>query len=120
MYFFASGAVDGFSRCAMWLKCSNNDRGNTACDFFKEAINKCISPLQVRGDKGSKNRIIAKYMVMVRNGLCRGHIGGRSTNINRIERFWRECNVNVMIHFKNKFERLECLRHIDPDDNSDL
>ena len=116
----ASGADDGHGRYLTWLKWSSNDRGNTSCYFIEESISKCIAPLQVRDDKGSNNRLIAKHVVMVRNGICRRCIGGRSTNNTQIERFWRECNVNVMIHFRNKFERLESLGHIDPDHSTDL
>ena len=63
----ASVAVGGFSRCIMCPKCSNNYRGNAAYDLRKEVINKRIAPLQVRSDKESENRIVSKYMVIVRN-----------------------------------------------------
>ena len=43
--FSVSGAADGCSLCIMWLKCSNNSRGNDAYHFFTEAINKCVTPL---------------------------------------------------------------------------
>ena len=46
---------------------------------------------------------------MVRNGLCTGNIS-----------LWRDCNANVMIYFKNKFERLESLGQLDPDDSTCL
>ena len=59
-------------------------------------------------------------MMIVHNGIERGHIGDRSTHNTRIELFLRECNVNEMIHFKNKFERLESLGQINPDGNTDL
>ena len=75
--FFASGSIYKFSRRMMWIKCSNNNRGNTACGFFKEGINKHAAPLQVRGDKGSEDQLVSKNMAMVRNGLCRGCTGDR-------------------------------------------
>ena len=59
-------------------------------------------------------------MVMVRNGICRGQMSERSTHNIHIERFWREHNVDAMIHFKRKLERLEHLGHVDPDGNTDL
>ena len=76
---------------------------------FEDGIIKCITPLQIRGDKGSENRLITKHMVIVLNGLYRGFTGGRSTRNARIEHFWIECNVNATINFKNKYERLESL-----------
>ena len=68
--FVVSSAGNGHSHRIMWLKCSNNDRGNTSCDFLKEAINEHIAPLKVRGNKGSENRLIEKCMVMVLNTQC--------------------------------------------------
>ena len=118
--FSVSGAVDGFIRCIIWLKCSNNNRGNISHDLFKESINKNFTPLQVIGDNGSENTLIAKHMLMVRNTQCRGCIGGRSTHKTRIECFWREFNVNVMINFNIVFERLESLGHQDTDNSTDL
>ena len=59
-------------------------------------------------------------MVIVHNTQCRGNVGGRSTQNTRIDRFWREHNVNVMIHFRDKFRRLEALGHLESDDNTDL
>ena len=69
-----SGAVDGFSRYIMWIKYSNNNRVNTSYDLLKEAIDEKAAPLQVRGDKGSENRLMAKHMVIARNAKFRGHI----------------------------------------------
>ena len=93
-----SGSVDGFSHCIMWLKCSNNNRGNTSFDLFKEASNKCVTSLQFRGDKGSKNMLIAKHILMVHNTKHGGCVGSIFAHNTRIERFWREHNVNVVIH----------------------
>ena len=51
--------------------------------FFKEAISKYVTPLQVRGNDGSKNRLISKHVVVVRNTQFQGCIGGRSTHKKR-------------------------------------
>ena len=104
----------------MWLKFSNNNRGNTSYELLKEAIDDHIDPLQVRGEKGSENRLIAKNTVMVRNAQFKGHVGGRSTWNTRIEYFWRENNVNEMVHFRDVFRKLEALRHLDSDYNTDI
>ena len=118
--FVVSSAVDGFSRCVMWIKCYNNNRGNTAHDLHKGAVNKNITPLQVRGGKGLENRLIAKYVVIVCNVWHRGCIGGKSTQKTRIDRFWRKHNDNVMIRFRDMFERLESLGCLDTDSITDL
>ena len=73
----------------MWLKYSNNNRGNNAYDFFKEVVDKNVTPLQVRGNKGSENILIAKHMVMLCNAQQRGCVGCKFTHDTRIERFWR-------------------------------
>ena len=78
--FAVSGAVDEFSHFIMWLKCSNNNRGNTSYNFLKNVIGENETPLQVRGDKESEDIIISKHMVLVRNKQCRGCIGDRSTH----------------------------------------
>ena len=117
---FESGAVDGCGHRVMWLKFSNNNRGNTSRDLIKEAISTCITPLKVRGDKRSENLLISKHLVMLSNRLYRGCAGGRSTHNTRIESFWREHNASVMNCFRNNFERLEDLGQLDLDDNVDL
>ena len=90
----------------MWLKCSNNNKGIDAHESFKECINKFVTPLQVRCNKGLENRLITKYIAMLRSTHFKGHIGGRSRHNTRIECFWREHNVNVMIHFRKVLETL--------------
>ena len=57
---------------------------------------------------------------MVQNTQHRGYIGSRSTYNTRIQRFWREHNVNVMIHFRDKYPRLEALLNLDSDDKTGL
>ena len=57
---------------------------------------------------------------MLRAAQCEGCIGSRSAHNCRIEHFWREHNVKVMIHFKKVFEKLEYLGHLDTYDNTDL
>ena len=103
----ASGDVDVHSRCIMWFKCSGNNKWITTYELFKEAISKFITPLQVRGDKGSENRLIANHMLRIT--YYKGHIGGRSTHNTRIERFGREHNVNAMIRFRDEFQKKVCL-----------
>ena len=57
---------------------------------------------------------------MVRNTQHRGRVGRKSTHNTRIERFWREYNVNVMINSKYVFEILDSLGHKATDDSTDL
>ena len=92
----------------------------TACRLFKETITNHTAPLQVRGDKGSENVIIAKRVVMLRNTQHKCYLGGRSTHNTRIKRFWREHNTNFMVHFRDEFKRLDNLGVLDTDDNTGM
>ena len=60
-----SWAVDGHSRCIMWLKWSRNKKGKTAHRLLKEDITMHIDPLQDRGDKVSKNKNATKHVVIL-------------------------------------------------------
>ena len=48
-----SGAADGSSRCAMWLKFSSNNKEVTTHTLLKEAITNNVALLQAHVDKGS-------------------------------------------------------------------
>ena len=64
--------------------------------------------------------LITKNIVLVCNVHQRGFVVGRSTYNTRIEYFWREHNVDVIIHFRDMIERLESLGHMHTDDKTDL
>ena len=118
--FSVSSAVDGFIHCIVWLICPNNNRGIPSHNLFKEAIDENVISFQVRGDDGSENRLIAKYMVMVCSTQCRGHIGHRHTHNEMIDHFWRELNASFVTRLKSTLERLESLGHKGTDDGVDL
>ena len=85
--FAMSGMVDGYSRLIMWIKVNNNNRAQTTCNIFKNIMQNNTTPLQVAGDCGAENRLIAKHMILLRSKEpCKGHIGGKSTCNTRIER----------------------------------
>ena len=88
-------------------------------NFFKESINKLVAPLQARDDKVSENRLIAKHMEILRSTHHKGQIGYRSKHDTRIGRFWRNCDVSIMIHFRNEFQNLHALGFLETDDNKD-
>ena len=116
--FIASSAADGCVHCIMWLKCSSNNKEVTACELFKEAINKFVVPLQAWGNNESGDRLIAKCIVISRITNHKGHISGRSAHNTRIECFWGKFNVNVMIHFRDEFQKLETLGFLDANDSA--
>ena len=117
--FVTSGCADGHSRKIVWLKCSNNNLADAACNYFLDAIQKHQCPFQVRGDKGAENRMIAKHVIAIRGEDIRGYTGGRSCHNTRIERFWGECNRNVMGKYAAEFTYLEQLDLLDRHDEND-
>ena len=50
----------------------------------------------------------------------KGYIGRRSTHNIRIESFWREDDMIVMIHFKDEFQKLETLGFLDTDSSTEM
>ena len=85
--FITSGCVDGLSRKIIWLKCADNNRVDTAYNYFLKAIKEYQYPFQVRKDKGIENKMIAKYVITIRGENMQGFIGGKSARNARIKRF---------------------------------
>ena len=74
----------------------------------------------MRSVESSENRMIAKHMILLRDNDPGGYVGGNFKHNTRIERFWCECNANIMQHFRNEFEELEELNLLDTSNNADL
>ena len=111
--------MDGCSIYGMWLKYSNNNKGINVHRLFKEDITNHLTPLQVRGDKWSENRVIAKHKVMLHNIQHKGYIGGRLTHNTRID-FLEGMKHKCYGHFRDEFEKLETFEFLENDDNMDM
>lgn len=57
------GAIDGYSRKVLYLKCSNNNRASTVYDLFLEAVYHYGLPSRVRSDQGTENVLVAQHMI---------------------------------------------------------
>ena len=57
------GAIDGFSRMIIYLKCANNNRSSTVLNIFSEAVYIFGIPRHVRNDRGGENTLVANYMI---------------------------------------------------------
>ena len=108
------GGIDGFSRLAVYLNASTNNRATTVFGCFQEAIQQYNLPSRVRCDLGFENLEVGRYMLEQR-GLNRGSIiTGTSVHNQRIERLWRDVNRIIVSRFLNIFLFLEGEGVLDP------
>ena len=49
------GAIDGFSRCILFLQCSNNNKSSTVLHLFCGGIRQYGLPKRIRCDAGGEN-----------------------------------------------------------------
>ena len=63
--FVIHGAIDGFSRKIMYLKCSTNNMPYTLSSLFITATNHLELSLRLRTNEGDENVDIVRYMFII-------------------------------------------------------
>lgn len=105
--FVIHGAIDGFSRLIVFLKCSTNNRCETVEECFLSAVEQYEWPSRVRTDHGGENTRVWQQMEE-RRGPNRGsYIAGTSVHNQRIERLWRDVFCVVCHIFYYTFQAME-------------
>jgi hypothetical protein len=97
------GGIDGDTRLVFCLRCSNNNRADTALRCFKEGVKEYQLPMRVRVDAGGENVKIAEYMLRKRGLNQRIVLVGTSRFNTRIERLWRDVRTNTIQFYMDLF-----------------
>ena len=105
--FVIHGAIDGFSRLIVFLKCSTNNKSETVKQCFLAATEHFEWPSRVRTDHGGENVKVWELMEE-RRGTNRGsYLAGTSVHNQRIERLWRDVFCAVCHIFYYTFQSME-------------
>ena len=105
--FVTHAGIDGYSRLAVYVHCSTNNKASTVYDHFVKAVRQYGLPSRVRCDQGRENYHVGLHMLRHR-GLDRSSIiVGSSVHNQRIERFWRDMHRCVTRLFYRLFYHLE-------------
>jgi hypothetical protein len=101
------GAIDGYSRLIIYLKCTSNNRATTVYEIFLGAVEKFNLPSRVRSDQGLENVSVAAHMIEKRGSERRSMLTGSSTHNQRIERLWRDMHSSATVLYYKIFYYLE-------------
>lgn len=114
------GAIDGYSRKIMYLKCANNNKASTVVSFFSSAVNLFGMPDKIRSDKGGENTDVWRYMLHYNNMDSSCVVTGSSTHNERIERLWCDVFRCVGQIFYDLLYGLEDDEFLEPLNDTDL
>ena len=114
------GAIDGYSRVVLYLKCTSNNRATTVYELFLVAVQNFNLPSRVRSDQGLENVLVARHMIESRGSERHSMLTGSSTHNQRIERLWRDMHSSVTLLYYRLFYHLEQQDLLDPLNNLHL
>jgi hypothetical protein len=125
----AHAFIDGCSRRLKRARMHNNNRANTVLALFLQAVARYGVPMRMRGDHGTENILVAKWMDEHR--FLGAYIWGRLVEIyrfvsmliksnrsvhnTRIERIWFDFTQGVGAKWKAFFLDLEANDELNPD-----
>ena len=119
--FVVHGCIDGYSRKIIYLRCANNNRSDTLLALFMNGIRENGLPMRVRGDRGGKNVLVARFMLEhpLRDGKA-GFIAGRSVHNQRIERLWQDVFQQCIVLYYHLFYYMESIGLLNVDNECHL
>lgn len=119
--FVIHAAIDGFTRCCIYLKCNDNNKSETVLQLFQNAINEAnVFPNKIRTDYGTENVLVWETMANMRTAESGATVLlGSSVHNQRVERFNGEINRNIRQKFTAIFYSLENEGLLDIEDEYD-
>lgn len=114
--FVVHGAIDGYSRNVLFIKCSTNNTAETVYKHFREAVGHYGLPSRIRIDRGGENVLVANHMLRFRGIERRSVLVGSSVHNQRIERLWRDshrCSTSVFYQLFYFLEDHDLLNPLD-------
>jgi len=84
------GAIDGNTRCVVWMRVANDNLATTPLQCFRGAVAEYQVPMHMVGDYGGENVLVADAMIRHRGYDAQAYKCGSSRYNTRIERLWRE------------------------------
>ena len=105
--FVIHGAIDGYSRMIVFLKCATNNRNETVLELFRMATAEYGVPSRVRTDKGGENVLVWQEMESLRGQNRNSYLASTSTRNQRIKRLWRDVWMYVCHIFYYTFQGME-------------
>ena len=108
------GAIDGFSRLIVYLRCSDNNRASTVTQNFCNAVKKYGLPSRIRCDQGGENYGVAELMLKYRGVDRNSVLVGPSVHNQRIERLWSDVFDAVIQLYYRLFYYMERCEILDP------